>query len=53
MFYHMPKTAGSSMNNILLKYSDTSHVDEHKITRSITHVPVDITWDKYEGDKYF
>lgn len=53
MFYHMPKTAGSSMNKILLKYSDTPHVNEPKITRAITHVPVDVTWEKYGGHKYF
>jgi hypothetical protein len=43
----MPKTAGSSINDILLKYADTEHVNEPRITRSITHVPVDVTWDKY------
>lgn len=53
MFYHMPKTAGSSINDILLKYADTAHVNEPKITRSITHVPVDVTWDKYNGSQYF
>lgn len=53
MFYHMPKTAGSSINDILLKYADTAHVNEPRITRSITHVPVDVTWDKYNGSQYF
>ena len=37
MFYHMPKTAGSSINDILLKYADTAHVNEPKITRSISY----------------
>ena len=53
MFYHMPKTAGTSMNKILKKYSVGGHVKEFHLTRSFTHTAVEHTWDKYEGNKYF
>jgi hypothetical protein len=53
MFYHMPKTAGSSITNILKPYCVGGHVKEFHLTRSNTHTAVEHTWDKYDGNKYF
>jgi len=53
MFYHMPKTAGSSITKILKPYCVGGHVREFHLTRAFTHTAVEHTWNKYNGNKYF
>ena len=53
MFYHIPKTAGTSLHTVLRKYAVGSHVNEPHLTRVRSHVGVEPTWDKYKGSEYF
>ena len=53
MFYHIPKTAGQSLHNVLRKYTVGDHVNEYYVTRDMTHTAVEHTWDKYKGSEYF
>ena len=53
MFYHIPKTAGTSLHTVLKKYAVGSHVNEPHLTRVRSHVGVEPTWDKYKGSEYF
>ena len=53
MFYHIPKTAGTSMYSIFKKYGAGAHVDEFHWTRVRTHTAVEHTWNKYKGNEYF
>ena len=53
MFYHIPKTAGTSLHTVLKAYAVGPHVNEPHLTRVRSHVGVEPTWDKYKGSKYF
>ena len=53
MFYHIPKTAGTSMCNIFKQYGASDHVNEFHWTRVKSHTAVEHTWDKYKGNEYF
>ena len=53
MFYHIPKTAGTSLHTVLKRYAVGSHVNEPHLTRVRSHVGVEPTWDKYKGSEYF
>jgi hypothetical protein len=53
MFYHIPKTAGTSLHSVLRKYAVGSHVNEYYLTRDMSHTAVEHTWDKYKGSEYF
>jgi len=53
MFYHIPKTAGTSLHTVLKTYAVGPHVDEPHLTRVRSHVGVEPTWDKYKGSEYF
>jgi len=53
MFYHIPKTAGTSLHTVLKRYAVGPHVNEPHLTRVRSHVGVEPTWDKYKGGEYF
>ena len=53
MFYHIPKTAGTSLHTVLKRYAVGPHVNEPHLTRVRSHVGVGPTWDKYKGSEYF
>jgi len=53
MFYHIPKTAGTSLHTVLKRYAVGPHVNEPHLTRVRSHVGVEPTWDKYKGSEYF
>ena len=53
MFYHIPKTAGTSLHTVLKRYAVGPHVNEPHLTRARSHVGVEPTWDKYKGSEYF
>ena len=53
MFYHIPKTAGTSLHTVLKTYAVGPHVNEPHLTRVRSHVGVEPTWDKYKGSEYF
>jgi len=53
MFYHIPKTAGTSMYSVFKQYGVSAHVNEFHWTRVRSHTAVEHTWDKYKGSEYF
>ena len=53
MFYHIPKTAGTSMYSVFKQYGVSAHVNEFHWTRVRSHTAVEHTWDKYKGNEYF
>ena len=53
MFYHIPKTAGTSMHSVFKQYGVSAHVNEFHWTRARSHTAVEHTWDKYKGNEYF
>ena len=53
MFYHIPKTAGTSMHSVFKQYGVSAHVNEFHWTRVRSHTAVEHTWDKYKGNEYF
>ena len=54
MFYHIPKTAGTSITLLLYNYCENNHIKGEKlITRGVSHVAVSNTWEKYNGKDYF
>ena len=53
MFYHIPKTAGTSMYSVFKQYGVSTHVNEFHWTRVRSHTAVEHTWDKYKGNEYF